>query len=302
MEIKNTGQLIQHLATKAGIAADDKNLINVLSNSELTKIPIHSDLVKMIDENLLSVETASDNHPTIGAKYKSQALNAFDKKIQAVMDEMELDEDTKTELLSITSSYKRFETLATKIKELTAAKIAVAGKGDKAAIQKQVDELLVKLKEANEQAVKKDAEHTEKLNAVTTDFLFRNKLVGKKTIYDKLEDDLRHSSLMVVINKAIQDNDAKVVYDDKGVPVLLKNDGTKLLGANHNAITLDDLIDDILAKKDILVKTQQQQGQQQQGQPPVIIPGGGQQTILGTNQSVVDFNRQQREAIAVDTQ
>lgn len=308
MEIKNLGQLIQHFATKAGIASDDKNLINLLSNAELTKIPLHSDLVKSLDENLLSLEAATDNHPTIGAKYKAQALNAFDKKMQALMDEFEFDEEAKSEISGIQSSYKRFESLTAKIKELNNSKASASNKGDKDALQKQIDDLQAKLKAATEALPAKEAEFTAKLNNLRTDYLFKNKFSGKKTVFDQLPEDVKHASLMTIINKAIQDNDASVTYDENGNASLLKKDGSKLYGANHTLITLDDLIDNSLAQNKVLVVSQQQQapaaGQQQQQQQNghQVIPGGNPSAVSGTNQSVVDFNRQQRESIASGTE
>lgn len=298
MEIKNIGQLIQHLATKSGIDPNDKNLINLLSNSELTKQPVHSDFVKAIDENLLSIDAATDNHPLIGSKYKAQALNAFDKKMLQIMDELELDEDDKAALTGIQSSYKRFETLAAKIKELNAAKANATDKSDKAALQKQIDELQKQLKAATESVAAKEAEFGTKLNDVKTDYLFKSKLAGKKTIFDQLPEDLRHSSVMAAISKALQEKDAKVVYDEKGNPTLQKSDGSKLYGANHTLITLDDLIDTSLAQNKILVVAEPPKGAQQQQANGTIIPGGNQTAIGGTNQSVVDFNLSQLQGAA----
>ncbi|MBK7885125.1 MAG: hypothetical protein IPJ81_16070 [Chitinophagaceae bacterium] len=153
--IKNLGQLISHLATKAGIPAEDQHLKDILSNAELTKVTLHSDLVKALDDNLLSVDAAADNHPTIGAKYKAEALNAYDKVMARVMDELELDEETKTELTGVKSSYKRFEALAAKIKDLKTAKANAGSKEEKTGLQKQIDDLLEAVRVAK---VEKDDE------------------------------------------------------------------------------------------------------------------------------------------------
>src|SRR5690349_6773639 len=139
MEIKNIGQLIQHLATKAGVPPTDPNLINILSNAELTKVTLHSDLVKALDENLLSVDAATDNHPVIGPKYKAQALNAVDKKLEALMDEFGLDDAAKNELKGVKSSYDRLDKLGAKLKELATKKEGADSNKDKTALQKQID-------------------------------------------------------------------------------------------------------------------------------------------------------------------
>lgn len=300
MEIKNLGQLIQHLATKAGIDTNDKNLINLLSNSELTKITLHSDFVKSLDESLLSVEAATDNHPVIGAKYKAQALNAFDKKMEAIINGSDLDDEIKTELLGTQSSFKRFEALNAKLAEHFTAKANTKGDKKDDVLQKQIDDLQKELKTSKELLVAKETEHKSGIDAVRTEYLFKSKLSGKKTVLDQLPEAVRFSSINNLITQALQDKDAKVVYDEQGNAMLIKSDGSKLYGANHTQITLDDLIDTTLAQNKILVVSQQQQQNQQQ-QQQVVIPGGAAPTITGTNQSVVDFNQQQLAAMTSGT-
>jgi hypothetical protein len=298
MEIKNLGQLIQHLATKAGVAADDANLVNILSNAELTKVTLHSDLVKAMDENLLSVDAATDNHPVIGPKYKAQALNAFDKKMEAVIEELGLDDTAKAELKGVKSSYDRFEKLSAKLKDLSTKKDNASGSADKVALQKQIDDLLLKMQ--NEQKT-----YSEKLASVENDrlkdrinFELKSLYGNAKTIYDQLDPAIKSTSIDAVINSALLQKEAKFAYDDKGSLVVLKNDGTNLVGANHVKYTPQMLIDEILAQNKILAVTQQQQNnnqQQQQGQQhSTIVTGNGQQ-INGTNQSVANMNL---EAIA----
>lgn len=297
MEIKNIGQLIQHLFIKAGGDVNDKNLVNILSNAELSKVTIHSDLVKALDENLLSVEAATDNHPKISAHYKAQSLNPFDKRMQALIDELGFDDDTKNLLTGTRSSYTRFETLSEKIKDLIAAKASAANKGDKDVLQKQIDDLQLKLKTATESITGKEAEFAKQLSAAKIEFALREKLGTRKTIFDNLTADIRQSSLMSVINKALEDKDAQLSYDDKNNLQLLKKDGTKLYGANHTLITLDEIIDSSLAQNKILVVAEPTKQNQQQNQQQVVIPGGS-DAISGTNQSVVDFNTQQLQAMA----
>lgn len=57
------GTFISTLAKKAGIDESDKGLIDVLSNADLSKIKIPDDLANKLNEGLLSIEAAVDNHP-----------------------------------------------------------------------------------------------------------------------------------------------------------------------------------------------------------------------------------------------
>jgi hypothetical protein len=290
MEIKNVGQLIQHLATKAGIAATDPNLLNILSNAELTKVGLHSDLVKALDENLLSVDAATDNHPVIGAKYKAQALNGFDKKMEQMMEELGLDDAAKTEIKGVKSSYERFEKLSAKMKELSAKKDDPNNKQDKSALQKQIDDLLQQMQTEKKTYEQKVSE----LEAARTNDRIgfeKKSLYGPlKTIYDGLPADVRSTSLDAVINKALQEKDAELAYDDKGSLIVRKKDGTNLVGANHTKYTPQSLVDEVLAQNKILVVANQQQNQNnnQPNQQKTVDAGG--QAITGTNQSVIDMN------------
>ena len=216
MEIKNLGQLINHLATKAGIPTDNQHLKDILSNAELTKVPLHSDLVKALDENLLSVDAAGDNHPTIGAKYKSEALNAFDKVIARVMDEVEFDEETKTELNGVKSTYKRFETLTGKLKDLRVAKSNASTKEEKTGLQKQIDDLVEAVRVAKAEKDDEKAKYEELRSKDKIDFQLRSTFAGVKTIFDQLDPEVRYNSLISVINKELQNYEAELKYDEKG--------------------------------------------------------------------------------------
>lgn len=290
MEIKNLGQFIQHLATKAGVQLDDKNLINILSNSELTKITVNSDLVKAMDENLLSVDDATNNHPLIGSKYKAQALNALDKRVLELASELTLSDDELEELKKPINSYKKLEFVIGKLKE---AKPAKGDKGDKDALQKQVDDLLKKLQD-------KDKEHADALQKASDERIAdkvgfeKHSNYGKlKTIYDELPESIRESSIDSVIKNALQEKGAEFAYDEKGAFIIRQKDGANLVGANHKAYTPQSFIDEILAQNKILKVAETPKGGEQQPGQQVVIPGGQQPEINGTNQSIADFNMSQ---------
>ncbi|MBK7882499.1 MAG: hypothetical protein IPJ81_00655 [Chitinophagaceae bacterium] len=299
MEIKNLGQLINHLATKAGIPFDDQHLKDILSNAELTKVTLHSDLVKALDENLLSVDAAGDNHPTIGAKYKSQALNAFDKVMARVIDELGLDEATKTELIGERNSYKRFETIAAKIKDLKNEKSNAGSKEEKTVLQKQIDELVEALRIAKSEKDNEKTKYEELRTKDQIDFKLRAALSGVKTIFDQLDPEVRYTSLITVINKELQNYEAELKYDEKGNLQPSKKDGSKLLGSNHTPITLQSLIDTSLTNNKLLAVSTASNQAATTG--TTTVAAGKTAEISGTNQSVANYARKQREAFAKNT-
>lgn len=298
-EIKNLGQFIQHLATKAGIKTDDPNLVNILSNAELTKVTVPAELVTAIDENLLHIEAALDQHPKVRNKYTAEVLGPIDARMAALMDELEFDEATKTELGGIRSSYKRFETLTAKLKDTISKKAGATKDKDKDALQQQIDTLQEQLRVAKKSIDDAKKEYEGKLLEDRKDFRLRNMLSGKKTTLDTLPEDVRFSTLMGIVNKKLQAQGAEIVFDEKGELQLMK-DGSKLYGANHTLITLDSLIDAELAQNKLIVVSETPKpngGGANGGQQTHTTPGSGTQTvdatggqINGTNQSVAQMN------------
>ena len=316
MEIKNLGQLLQHLATKAGIDAADKNLVSVLSNADLTKITLHSDLVKGIDENLISLDAAMDNHPAIGSKYKAETLAGFDKSIKRILDDSGLADEVKNEILGVRSTFQRFETLSTKLKEHYDTQLAASKKdggkdgGDKAALLKQIDDLQAQIRTEKDNWANEKAQLEAQRSGDRLEFKMRNLLSGYKTTIDEMDADIRHTTLMTAINKKLQEHDAELKWDEKGELVPFKKDGSKLYGANNIPITLQSLIDTSLAQHKLLKTAEQQQQQQQQNQqqqqqqqqPPVFVPGGYNPPANGTNQAVLDLNLQTLAGIEAQQQ
>lgn len=287
MELTNVGQLINHLALKAGIRPDDDSLKNILSNAELSKTTIPSDFAKAMDNNLLSIEVAKDNHPEIASIYKAQALNALDRKLDAIAEEKGFDDESYK---STKNSYKKLDLIVDKLKSEKQPNKPHEG------LQKQVDELIQELKTTKESAeAEKKRLESERLQD-KRDFILKEKLSARKTIFDDLDADIRYISLTTAINKKLQEHDAELAFDENGNLIPLKKDGTKLLGANHTPIDLQSLIDTTMAQNKFDVST-----------PPAAQREGVQRTIPaasthGTTKSVIDYNRKQRETFLANSQ
>ena len=298
MEIKNLGQFIQHLAKKAGVNEADPNLVNVLSNAELTKVPIHSELVSAIDNNLLSESTALDNHPKIKNYYHAQVLNALDKKLESILDESGLSDDKITELKAIKSTYARNEAVIAAIKD--AASAASKGKAteDKSALQQQVDKLIADVKAANESKVTEIArvENLRKADKINYQLMA---LTGQsKTVFDEMPIEAKTAAINSVINKALLDKKATFDFDDNGV-FLLKGEGdTAVLGANQTKYTPQSFIDEVLAQNKILKvseQAQQQQGGTQTTVTAAINGLNGNNQTTSHNAATANINKRLRE-------
>jgi hypothetical protein len=305
MSIENLGQLINHLATKAGLKSDDPNLVNILSNSELSKIKVHSELVSAIDENLLHIEAALDSHPRVRAKYTAEILNPFDTRMAAMLEEMGLDDTAKAELSGIKSTYKRFDALTAKIKGLKDSKAAATKDTDKQALQAQIDTLQTELRTAKAATDAAKTEYEQKLTTDRIDFRLGNAIAAVKTTIDGLPQEVRNDTLKNIIQKYLQANDAELRFDEKNELQPYKKDGSKLYGANHTLINLQSLIDTQLAQNKLLsvspanstngangLQNGNHQQNQQNGQSNIIDlnANNGQNKINGTNQTVANLN------------
>lgn len=63
--MQKIGELINNLAVKAGVAADDPKLKSLLAAPELLNIEVDDSIVTALDNGLLSIEAAKNDHPEI---------------------------------------------------------------------------------------------------------------------------------------------------------------------------------------------------------------------------------------------
>lgn len=247
------------LAKKAGFDTESdtsKAFFAALPDSEVPE-----DIQKGIDNSLISLTEAKNNFPEIKNHYTKQALDGVDKELMNLLEDFQLDEQNRAEILAEKSTYKRTPLLARRLVELERKKVAATGGKDKADIQKQIDDLHAQLKE------EKDARETEKKQFESqrlADRLNVRKNVlfgGVKTIHDELDPEIRFSILDTLLQKELQDKQAKFAFDDQGNVILLRNDGTNFFGENHQQIKPSQFIEQALAKhKQLKVSDPSQNG------------------------------------------
>lgn len=244
---------LQAQAKKAGYQIPD----GILDNAP--DYEVADELTKGVDNGLISIADAKNNHPEIRNHYRTEALDTADKTLANVLKkypELLEDEDIKGER----STYKRIELIAGKIDELVSKKSG-AKPADKAEIQKQIDELHMQLKSANEGRAADKAEYEKSFKDFKKKSGLINKLASFKTIHDELPGEVRATILETLINKELQDNDADLDFDDAGKWSLRKRDGSNFYGENHTQIGADDFIEKTLAKhKQLKVSNGHQSG------------------------------------------
>lgn len=291
------GEVFNELAIKAGISQDDENLKGLLSAPELAKIEAPAELVESMSKGLLSIEAAKNNHPDIKKKYFADAYDGMDKQIMALVSEFHsegiFDDETVNEIKREQSTSKKQALTMAKLKE---ARSSATSQKDKDAINDQIkgfhDQL--RQKDAEITQVKKEAEDRVKNYIKKT--LLTEQFGGYKTIYDELPADVKRTTLEALINKALQDNSAKLDVNENEQLVLIREDGSNVFGGDHVQLTPQSFLDKTFAP--ILKKSGTPTTQPAAHNP---TPASGPQTDGGikshTNQVLADLEKNSRTSL-----
>jgi len=231
----SANDLIKKLMAKAGVSYD----------GDLAAIP--DDIASSVDNSLLTISAATNNHPEVKKVYFAQAYNGLDAEINGLITEFALSDEIKTEIERAGGSTKKAVALARKIKE-------VSEKGspdDKAAAKKlsdQIVELNGKLAAEIQKQTSLKTEYDNQLQQIKIKTKLGSIVNGYKTMFDELDPQAKEAAIDALLNKALQDSDAEFKFDDKGSLSLIKKDGSNLFGDNHTLVTPQSFIDKSLSK------------------------------------------------------
>lgn len=276
------GELINNLALKAGVPADNAELKALLSSEQLAAIDVPDELVASFDKGLLNIDAAKNNHPDIKKKYFADAYDGIDKQLISLVESDTFDEADIAEIKAEKSTSKKQEMIITKLR--SAAKTAKPA--DKEAINKQ-------LEAANEAARLAKAElAVEKTNSATQisqlklQYAKKAVLANYKTIYDDLDGGIKLATMEAIIDKALQDKNAVLEADEHGNIKLVGKDGTNVFGSNNVQLTAQQLFDQSLAP--ILKVSSGAPPAAQRSTPPTVATKGneGQEAINSTVKSL----------------
>lgn len=281
-------KLILAIAEKAGIPASDPDIIKVLSHTELNRIEVSDNLERSMQQNLLSIDDAKNNHPRIKGHYYGEAMSNVDRALSAAYkdagftdEEINSFNEEKSSTLRIP---KVIAALKTKMEAVMEEAKKTAGKGGNTdALTQQINDLNNQLSTLKQSLSDKEKEYSTNINNIKIDTALGSKF-AIKTVYDNLPGDVRETTLRTLLNKEIQDNGAQIVLDENGSLQLIKKDGSNYFDENNKQMTVDSFIEKSFAKNKILPQNSASSGgangaakgeQQQIGQPNNV--SGGQQ-------------------------
>lgn len=242
---------LKTLLTKAGVNLDQDNIKTALAALP-PDLELAEDLATGIDNGLLSMESAKNNHPDIKSHYTKQAMNSLDAEIHNFLKGENLPEEIMNEIKAESSSYKRATLAARKLKELEAKK-AVSGDKDKEKYTQQIADLQKELRETKDKEQGIHATYKDQLKNKVRDFHQGTILGGYKTRFDDLDAETKRTVLSNIINKNLTAKGLTLTVDENENLVILNQDGSNAFGEDHRPLTPKIFFDKVMADEKIVV-------------------------------------------------
>jgi len=237
------GQVFNELALKAGILADNPALKSLLASPELANIQVPDELITGIDNGLLSLDAAKNNHPVVKAKYFADAYDGMDKQLLALVASDTFDQADLDEIKAEKSTSKKAELIVTKLK---AAKASAKG-ADKDEINRQLAAAHETARLAKEEVGKVKNEYEGKIANIQLQAAIKAVFGNYKTIYDDLPASVKSATLEAIIQQGLQDKNAELKTDEHGNLQLVSKDGSNVFGDNHVQLTPQSFLDKTFA-------------------------------------------------------
>ena len=242
--MQKIGELINNLAVKAGVAVDDPKLKSLLAAPELLNIEVDDSIVTALDNGLLSIEAAKNDHPEIKKVYTAKAYNGMDAHLLALLGSDTFDASDLDEIKAEKSTSKKYELVISKLK---AAKLNAKG-ADKDAINKQIADAHEAARLAKEEVNNVKQTYEGKIKDIQLKAAIKAVFGNYKTIYDELPPAVRTATLEAIINQGLQDKNAELRADEQGNLQLVSKDGSgNVFGANHVQLTPASFLDQTFA-------------------------------------------------------
>lgn len=248
---KKVADFLKALAVKAGANIEDEALKAALSTLP-PDLELPDELATSIDNGLLSMSAAKNNHPDIKKHYFGQAYNGLDAEIAEYLKNEKLPEEVVAEIMKESSSTKRAIIVAQKIKDLEGKK-ANASKGDKDQYVQQIADLNKELREIKDREQGIHADYKEKLKNKVRDFHLGTMLNGYKTRFDDMDPQSKQAILTNIINKNLGTKNAILTIDENENLILINKDGSNAFGDDHRPLTPKNFLDKVMADEKIIV-------------------------------------------------
>lgn len=274
---KPLNTFLNDLLLKAEIKPDDKNLVDLLSASELQNIQVPDELITSVDSRLVSIEQAKNNHPDIKPHYTSMALTAVDAELDKILDEQGVPDNLKLVVKNERNTYKRLPLLVKKLEEAKSAKAETTNKTEKQSLQAEIDRLNGEIRTYKDTVENTRKEYETKEANFRREMLVDEMLTSYKTVFDEtLPKEAKRAALRTLIDKKLQEKNADLVLDESGRLKLVGKSGANVFGDDNRPWDVQTLFDTTLSQNKVLKVTDQKPADKPQNPGnTVVIPGDG---------------------------
>lgn len=260
----NLSEVVSKLFQRAGVKVDNPEMIALISNPEISKIPVSDTLVASVESGLHNTESAES---VLRPKLWAEITHGRDASLYLVGKEHGLSDDDISELKKIEKAQLRFNAFTTKIKELESKKAGETGK-DKKDLVEQIDALKLeqgKLAKAHQAAI--EAEKANALKEIND--MAINSHIGSYaySTEDGTPKELKAMFVKSELDKKLAELQAIPKYDKQtGKIILTKQDGTGVFDPSNNPIDFYGIADSIVAEKKLIQISKGSQGGNAGGQ------------------------------------
>ena len=239
---KLLAEFISNLAAKAGLKADDAELLELVQNKALA-IDIPDTLVNALEQNIHSLQSAESK---IKNKLKAEIYNGLDAEFDRMMDDAGMDDAVKSEFSSkkFDSSIKRAVAISNKISELT-AKNNSGGKDS----QKYIEEINKLKSDLSSLATSHKTEMEKVMNdneSNLTSIELNSMLSGYNYGLGDIDKDIKLLTAKTMLEKALANDSAKIIRKD-GKLMLTAGDGSKFFDKNNTEKDLKSYTEGVIS-------------------------------------------------------
>lgn len=252
---KPVSEIIKDFALKAGVDAEDKDLLILVNHPSLIPLTVSDEMAEKIEGNLHSLESAT---PHVYAKL----MNGADTHIERyAKDKLKLSDAQIAEIKACKSTGAKAEKLAQLASELTEARVKAAGPPP----GKKEEDWIKEINAANEKAAGIETSLTEKFNQEKS---LLEKSANEKYLKMVIRDQIKSHNLLVPAGFEVDDlldmiytkytsqrlasEKLQVALDDNGRPKLLNEGGTDYFNKSNKKVDFKDDLGGFLSANKML--------------------------------------------------
>lgn len=249
----NISDFIKYQFKKAGVEIS-ATINDVLNNPELPKINLDDELVKKVNESLMTVEVAKEN-PIIKQHFRASALNPIDIAIDKLLTEYEVPEAEATAIRAEKNTYEKIPLFLKSVKTQLDGK-ATKAVGDKASLIKTIEEKDAIILANNAKAIAEKNQLINENKLKELDWNVGGSLSGYNYSknYGNREDAI--SLAKIKLDRKLTEDNAKVILGTDGKPKLVSaTDEALEYTRESQKISYKDYIDKVVADEKMIEVT-----------------------------------------------